>query len=408
MTDFKITIKDNSITVQIGMFIMNKLLSADSNNNVLIDNNCVECDCDVYGKKDLTDTIQDIETFKIYYNMPYDKLICFKYKEHDFVSVKRQTSQIPCKNNGLTFDNLYDMDIIIKNGNTKLFTEFCNDTLNWYKNIVRDKQKTKNLTTCLYWDSWTWEVMHKQKKRNVGSLYFEDKFINNIIDIVTKFLKPETEKIYERLGIPYKKSLLFEGPPGTGKSSLICTIAAHFDLDIAYLQINEESKSNSIMKCIRKLPRNSILVFEDIDSLFDKREKIENNNTISFSTILNIIDGVIKPQDKIIIIFTTNFLKKIDPALKRPGRIDEIITFTYATKGQINKMFNNYFPEHLSVFGSFYKKIKQFKLLSICHLQQYFLKYIEQPLSLAEHTDELAIIIRQSGDLYNSQNILFS
>ena len=59
MNDFKITIKDNSITVQIGMFIMNKLLSADCNKNVLIDNNCVECDCDDYGKKknDLTDCI---------------------------------------------------------------------------------------------------------------------------------------------------------------------------------------------------------------------------------------------------------------------------------------------------------------------------------------------------------------
>ncbi len=44
-------------------------------------------------------------------------------------------------------------------------------------------------------------------------------------------------------------------------------------------------------------------------------------NALTFSGFLNAIDGV-RSQEGRIIIMTTNYKEKLDPALLRPGRVD--------------------------------------------------------------------------------------
>ena len=52
---------------------------------------------------------------------------------------------------------------------------------------------------------------------------------------------------------------------------------------------------------------------------------------------MNSIDGV-RSQEGRIVIMTTNYKEKLDPALMRPGRIDELYEISFATKYQIEKM----------------------------------------------------------------------
>ena len=113
------------------------------------------------------------------------------------------------------------------------------------------------------------------------------------------------------------------------------------------------------------------------------------------------MDGVIKPNSGSIIIFTTNFKNKLDEALKRPGRIDKVVTFNYASKEQIHKMFVNYFPSEEKNFNSFYASIKGIKKITICYLQQYFLKYLidNDIKDMYENTSELNKMVNDC-DLY--------
>jgi mitochondrial chaperone BCS1 len=60
-------------------------------------------------------------------------------------------------------------------------------------------------------------------------------------------------------------------------------------------------------------------------------------NALTFSGFLNAIDGV-RSQEGRIIIMTTNYKDKLDPALLRPGRVDEMYEITYATRFQIEKL----------------------------------------------------------------------
>ena len=59
---------------------------------------------------------------------------------------------------------------------------------------------------------------------------------------------------------------------------------------------------------------------------------------ISFSGLLNAIDGVASHEGRILIM-TTNYRERLDPALIRPGRVDVEIEFGYASKETIRRVF---------------------------------------------------------------------
>jgi chaperone BCS1 len=187
-----------------------------------------------------------------------------------------------------------------------------------------------------------------------------------------QFLNEETEKKYNLLGIPYKKNYLFEGLPGTGKTSLIYAIASELNLDIAILSFKRDFDDVKFMKAVQHIPENTLLILEDIDVLFQERKNNDDHkHGITFSGLLNVLDGL-GHQDKLITIMTTNYKNRLDKALVRPGRIDYSLHFDYSTKEQIKHMFFRFFPgkdEECTTFLSYFKKYKI--KLTTAILQQY-------------------------------------
>ena len=171
-----------------------------------------------------------------------------------------------------------------------------------------------------------WDVLNKRPRRKLKTIHLDGEE-NKIIDYIRNFLKPETKEFYEELGIPYKLNILFEGLPGTGKTSLIYTIASELKRDIAILNFNKDVDDNVFMRALRRLPKNAIFVLEDIDVLFKERKENDNyKSMISFSGLLNSLDGMVF-KDDLITIMTTNYECNKDIALKRPGRIDKSVNF---------------------------------------------------------------------------------
>lgn len=143
-----------------------------------------------------------------------------------------------------------------------------------------------------------------------------------------------------------KRSYLLSGLPGTGKTSLIQDIAVKYSKDIYYIKLEGFSLSGMI-KTISSACTDSIIVFEDLsyELLLDISDTKNNNNggnKISSQDLLNLFDGMISPFHKNLIFITSNDLTGISKAMLRPGRIDYHIEFTYATKEQVNKIFDKY------------------------------------------------------------------
>ena len=211
----------------------------------------------------------------------------------------------------------------------------------------------------------------------MNTLYFEDTFIEKVTKKFGSFLKEETEEKYTKLGIPYKMNVLFEGYPGTGKTSLIYGLASHFDMNIAILHFDKEISDTVFLRALKRLPENTVLILEDIDVLFKERKENDNNKSLlTFSGLINCLDGIATPY-KLITLMTTNYKCNLDKALLRPGRIDYSLNFKYATKHQIQKMFNAFYPQFEDKFPDFYKKINAFNITTAT-LQQYLFGYMDE------------------------------
>lgn len=92
---------------------------------------------------------------------------------------------------------------------------------------------------------------------------------------------------------------------------------------------------NSLYDAINSINNGkAILLLEDIDCIFQDRMTNMNNSRVSFSALLNVLDGVTRSKGLITII-TTNYVKKLDAALTRPGRVDMIVEFSTISKEQI-------------------------------------------------------------------------
>lgn len=145
---------------------------------------------------------------------------------------------------------------------------------------------------------------------------------------------------YYSLGIPYRRGWLLRGVPGSGKTSLVGAIAGHYKRDIYILSLNEDSMSDTrLLNLISSVKKGSIVLIEDIDAAFNKREG--GKDGVTFSGLLNALDGVASPDD-LVLFMTTNHPEKLDPALIRPGRIDRTMDFCAATDDQLERIYKRF------------------------------------------------------------------
>lgn len=134
-------------------------------------------------------------------------------------------------------------------------------------------------------------------------------------------------KTLKKMGIPSKRGFCLYGSPGTGKSMFAYAIAKQIP-EIRVVSINE-----SLTRIINLVTNNSnwvLVVLDDIDMLLknpNREEKDNENNKgggdISLVKLMNFMSSPF--ADRVIWLFTTNYIEKLDKALIRPGRIDHLL-----------------------------------------------------------------------------------
>ena len=250
------------------------------------------------------------------------------------------------------------------------------------ENYLDDDLEDYNTITMWVYDENYWENNGKKKKRSIDSIYIPNKLKNDLVKEFETFESKEYISRLERLGITRKKVVMLEGPPGTGKSSLIMSLASKLEKDIAYFSFTPEITDTKLIKSMQNTPDDAIIVFEDIDCLFEERKVNDTSkNSITFSALLNCLDGLVC-KDGLIVIATTNHIDKLDPALIRSGRVDRVVNLTYMKKPEIFEMWKK-FMEHDYEEGSenkFYELTKNLKInITPSLLQQYLFQYLDQP-----------------------------
>eukprot|EP00756_Hemistasia_phaeocysticola_P066661 Hpha_TRINITY_DN9395_c0_g1::TRINITY_DN9395_c0_g1_i1::g.25851::m.25851/K08900/BCS1; mitochondrial chaperone BCS1 len=112
---------------------------------------------------------------------------------------------------------------------------------------------------------------------------------------------------------------------------------------------------------LREAPRDCVLLLEDVDAAFSGREyrgEGRREGGLSFSGLLNAVDGVAAQEGRLLVL-TTNHPEGLDPALLRPGRVDLQVQIGPATAAQARRMLVRFNPaaadaeeEELANFGT--------------------------------------------------------
>lgn len=326
--------------------------------------------------------------YKHFYMLPYGKSI-FNFNDDSLTINRVKNSKEPHEfQNGYVID--FFNDIYISGKNKKNIETFIEHALIYYMENFHKFKKVDNKIKFYIFQNESWSVLHERSKRDFNTIYLPGNLSHDILNDMNIFLSDKIKDKYAKFGITYKKNYLFEGVPGSGKTSLSIALSSTLDKDIAILNFDHHINDNIFMKAIKSLPDNTILCLEDIDVLFIERKKSDyGKNMITFSALLNILDGY-ATKEGLITIITTNYLKHLDDALKRPGRIDKIIHFDYAEFDQIIKMYNIFYPD--GIYLSKFLKIIKNHDITIAMLQQYFF------------VNNDSDIINNITDLFNMEN----
>ncbi|GJN37312.1 hypothetical protein PR202_gb26250 [Eleusine coracana subsp. coracana] len=165
--------------------------------------------------------------------------------------------------------------------------------------------------------------------------------------------------LYRRTGKPWKRGYLLHGPPGTGKSTMIAAMANHLNYDIYDVELTIIETNNDLRKLLIQTTGKSIIVIEDIDCSLDltgdrRRANKDRNkrrsssyssddSKVTLSGLLNFVDGLWSAcGGERIVVFTTNHVDTLDPALIRRGRMDMHIEMSYCGFQAFKTLAKNY------------------------------------------------------------------
>ncbi|XP_027358393.1 AAA-ATPase ASD, mitochondrial-like [Abrus precatorius] len=240
----------------------------------------------------------------------------------------------------------------------------------YLKHVLEEAKaiEMKNRQLKLYTNSKTrWSHVVFEHPATFETLAMNPTKKEDVINDLVKFKSGRS--YYAKIGKAWKRGYLLYGPPGTGKSTMIAAMANFMNYDVYDLELTAVKDNSDLRRLLINTCSKSVIVIEDIDCSLDltgqrKKKKDgkerkgcvkrgdrdddddddnEKGSKVTLSGLLNVIDGIWSGcGGERIVVFTTNFVEKLDPALIRRGRMDKHIELSYCCYEAFKVLAKNY------------------------------------------------------------------
>jgi chaperone BCS1 len=300
-------------------------------------------------------------------------LFPFKWRDHDLYAL-HQTRGHPVALACGGVDFFTNLILFAPAADSRVLGQFCK----WL--IDMNECTEPNTVNIWEWDPMNqyWQTRTVCRPRPIDSVVLPKPMKDRLLNDMKEFLAADTKQWYSQHGIPHKRGYLFFGEPGSGKTSLIQAVAGLFEYNICYVHLTHPHLTDdSLRHAVDQAPSRSMLIIEDVDAVFGQdREKLMKEVPLTFSGLLNSLDGVGKTDGQIFIL-TTNHHERLNPALIRNGRADVHIEFSLVTDEQIEGMFKRFYPSSTAMLAkSFTSSVREAlagKEVSAAALQHFFI-----------------------------------
>lgn len=296
-----------------------------------------------------------------------------RWRDADIVAERRRTGP-PVANSGRG-SSVLCLDELILAGDQGAIVELLEAAYAW----MRPGGALDDRIDMLRWDAegTFWRHETEVPKRALSTIFLDPQLRATLLCDLEDFDSEPARAWYRAHAIPYRRGYLLHGPPGTGKSSLIVGIATHLDRAIHRIHlVAPRLDDGSLAMAMHRVPVGSVVVLEDIDALFGvHREKNESSN-VTFSGLLNAIDGIGDSTKGTLYIMTTNHPERLDAALRRRGRIDVDFAVGPCVPAQSQEMFLSYYPGAAVEAATFASRVASLRrAVTPSELQELFVKH---------------------------------
>jgi len=153
------------------------------------------------------------------------------------------------------------------------------------------------------------------------------------------------------------RGFLLIGRPGTGKTTLARAIAKECGIKFVVSSATGWQAAGALDAHLRAMRADftearrfapAILFIDEIDSI-GNREKLSGQNAVYQTDVINGLLEQVQGFDvsaPVIVIGATNYVENVDPALRRAGRLDQVVQIPLPNIDGLEKIFEYYLRPH--------------------------------------------------------------